>query len=173
MRRGRDLPERFGPRSTCYNRIPRWRKAGVWNRLVDAITAACDGDIQMIDSTSIRAHQQAATAKWGSRSLPGSLPKASDFRTLASAGATAVSAWLRNPAQFGDDKSPAKWLGARSRHAVAYADCRSCAMPSRSLPKSNAKVWRRDLPSVENLTLSNWRRRSPHRFGGVLRFFKP
>ena len=32
---------------------------------MDAITAAHDGDIQMIDSTSIRAHQQAAMAKRG------------------------------------------------------------------------------------------------------------
>lgn len=61
----RDLPERYGPRTTCYNRFVRWRKAGVWDRLMDAITAAHDGDIQMIDSTSVRAHQQAATAKGG------------------------------------------------------------------------------------------------------------
>ncbi|WP_157134739.1 IS5 family transposase [Sphingomonas sp. PAMC 26605] len=61
----RDLPERYGPRTTCYNRFSRWRKAGVWDRLMDAITAAYDGDIQMIDSTSIRAHQQAATGKKG------------------------------------------------------------------------------------------------------------
>ena len=59
----RDLPERYGPRTTCYNRFVRWRKAGVWDRLMDAVSAAFDGDIQMIDSTSIRAHQQAATAK--------------------------------------------------------------------------------------------------------------
>jgi len=32
---------------------------------MDAITAAHDGEIQMIDSTSVRAHQQAATAKRG------------------------------------------------------------------------------------------------------------
>ena len=49
----RDLPERYGPRTTCYNRFVRWRKAGVWDRLMDAITAAHDGDIQMIDSTSV------------------------------------------------------------------------------------------------------------------------
>jgi len=61
----RDLPERYGPRTTCYNRFVRWRKAGVWDRLMDAITAAHDGAIQMIDSTSVRAHQQAATAKRG------------------------------------------------------------------------------------------------------------
>ena len=61
----RDLPERYGPRTTCYNRFVRWRVAGVWDRLMDTITAAHNGDIQMIDSTSVRAHQQAATAKRG------------------------------------------------------------------------------------------------------------
>jgi transposase len=61
----RDLPERYGPRTTCYNRFARWRQAGVWDRLMDAISAAHDGEIQMIDSTSIRAHQQAATVKKG------------------------------------------------------------------------------------------------------------
>ena len=66
----RDLPERYGPRTTCYNRFVRWRKAGVWGRLMDAISTARDETIQMIDSTSIRAHQQAATAKReGFRSL--------------------------------------------------------------------------------------------------------
>jgi transposase len=59
----RDLPERYAPHTTCYNRFVRWRKAGVWYRLMEAITAAHDGDIQMIDSISVRAHQQAATAK--------------------------------------------------------------------------------------------------------------
>lgn len=59
----RDLPERYGPRATCYNRFVRWRKAGVWDWLMDAITTAHDGAIQMIDSTSVRSHQQAATAK--------------------------------------------------------------------------------------------------------------
>src|SRR3569623_2044470 len=34
----RDLPERYGPRTTCYNRFVRWRKAGVWDRMMDAIT---------------------------------------------------------------------------------------------------------------------------------------
>ena len=63
----RDLPERYGPRTTCYNRFVRWLRASVWDRLMDAITEAYGGDIQMIDSTSIRAHQQAATAKKGGR----------------------------------------------------------------------------------------------------------
>lgn len=37
-------------------RFVRWRKAGISDRMMDAITTAYDGDIQMIGSTSIRAH---------------------------------------------------------------------------------------------------------------------
>jgi transposase len=58
-----DLPERYGPPTTIYNRFNRWRKAGVWDRLMDAIIAAHDGKVQMIDSTSVRVHQQAAAQK--------------------------------------------------------------------------------------------------------------
>ena len=59
----RDLPERYGPYTTCYNRFNRWRKAGVWDRLMDAVTTAYDGDIQMINSSSVRVHQHAASSK--------------------------------------------------------------------------------------------------------------
>lgn len=43
---------------------------------MDAITAARDGDIQMIDSTSVRAHQQAATAKRGMEIIVSAVPEA-------------------------------------------------------------------------------------------------
>ena len=33
-----DLPERYGPPTTIYNRFNRWRKAGVWDRLMDVVT---------------------------------------------------------------------------------------------------------------------------------------
>jgi len=29
----RDLPDDFGPYTTCYNRFVRWRRAGVWGRI--------------------------------------------------------------------------------------------------------------------------------------------
>ena len=58
-----DIPERYGPYTTCYNRFVRWRKAGVWDRLMDAVTKALDRDIQMIDSSSVRVHQHAANGK--------------------------------------------------------------------------------------------------------------
>jgi transposase len=61
----RDLPGRYGPYTTAYNRFNRWRKAGVWDRLMDAVTKAHGGDVQMIDSSIVRVHQHAAGAKKG------------------------------------------------------------------------------------------------------------
>ena len=61
----RDLPERYGPYTTCYNRFNRWRKKGVWDRLMDAVVQAYDGNVQMIDSFSVRVHQHVAGAKEG------------------------------------------------------------------------------------------------------------
>ena len=31
----RDLPETYGPRTTCYNRFVRWRRAGVSRNLIE------------------------------------------------------------------------------------------------------------------------------------------
>jgi transposase len=61
----RDLPERYGPYTTVYNRFNRWRKAGVWDRIMDAITEAYDGRVQMVDTSVVRVHQHAAGAKRG------------------------------------------------------------------------------------------------------------
>ncbi len=60
-----DAPERYGPPTTLYNRFNRWRKAGHWDRLMDVIVAAHDGEVQMIDTSIVRVHQQGATAKRG------------------------------------------------------------------------------------------------------------
>ena len=61
----RDVPERYGPRTTLYNRFSRWRKAGVWDRLLDAVSKRYDGDIVMIDSSCVRVHQHGANTKKG------------------------------------------------------------------------------------------------------------
>ena len=58
-----DLPGRYGPYTTCYNRFRRWTKAGVWDVIMDAITEAYDGNLRMIDGTSVRVHHSAATLK--------------------------------------------------------------------------------------------------------------
>lgn len=71
-----DSPERYGPRTICDNRFVRWRKAGVWHRMMDAFPAAHDGEIQMIDGTSVRAHKRAATAKRGIEIIALVIPEA-------------------------------------------------------------------------------------------------
>lgn len=43
-----DLPGRNGPYTTGYNRFRSWTKAGVWDRIMNAITDAYGGDVRMI-----------------------------------------------------------------------------------------------------------------------------
>jgi len=58
----RDLPERYGPHTSAYNRFTRCRRAGNWDAIMDAITRAYDGHIQMIDSSSVRVHRKRRSA---------------------------------------------------------------------------------------------------------------
>src|SRR3546814_1094141 len=51
-----DIPSRYGPCTTCVNRFNRWRKAGHWARILEAVSAAYEGDIQMIDSSRSEEH---------------------------------------------------------------------------------------------------------------------
>ena len=48
-----DIPERYGPYTTCYNRFVRWRAAGVWDRILKSVSQAYNGKIQMIDRSVI------------------------------------------------------------------------------------------------------------------------
>jgi transposase len=56
----RDLPDNFGPYTTCYNRFVRWRRAGVWGGMMNTLAATHDATVQMIDTSIIRVHQHAA-----------------------------------------------------------------------------------------------------------------
>jgi transposase len=66
-----DLPERYGPVGTVSSRFYRWRKAGIWDRILAALQQQADADGQLdwdmhfVDGTSVRAHQHAAGAKKG------------------------------------------------------------------------------------------------------------
>jgi transposase len=48
------------PRTTCYNRFVRWRRAGVWDQIMDALVAGHDAAVQMIDTSVVRVHQHGA-----------------------------------------------------------------------------------------------------------------
>ena len=61
------MPNRRTKFLTVPNRSVRWRKAGVWDRILAAVTIAYDGNVQMIDSTSVRVHQHAANSKKATR----------------------------------------------------------------------------------------------------------
>jgi transposase len=66
----RDLPERYGPYTTIYNRYNRWAKAGVWLKIFETLAARSPQSMQLIDSSIIRAHQHTAGGKKGARITP-------------------------------------------------------------------------------------------------------
>ena len=58
-----DLPERYGKWKTLHKRFTRWAKAGVWEKMFERLIT--DNAYIALDSTLVRAHQQAATGKGG------------------------------------------------------------------------------------------------------------
>ncbi len=66
----RDLPERYGPYTTVYNRYNRWAKAGVWLRVFEALAKRAPDSLHLIDSSIVRAHQHAAGGKKVARITP-------------------------------------------------------------------------------------------------------
>ena len=81
----RDLPEHYPPFGTCHDRLVRWQRSGVWEKVLQALLAEADADGELawvhaaVDSTTVRAHQHAA----GARRAP------SDCRELEKKGAPA------------------------------------------------------------------------------------
>src|SRR5262249_14177962 len=88
----RDLPERYGPYTSAYNRFNRWSRRGVWKRIFDALAAKSRDSLYLIDSTIVKVHRAASGAKGGS-----------EIRRLASAGE-------------GDPQNPPGWTVARPAH---------------------------------------------------------
>jgi putative transposase len=62
-----DLPPRYGKWKSLHKRFTRWAEAGVWERVFAHLTADPDNEYLMLDSTLVRAHQQAATGKGGAK----------------------------------------------------------------------------------------------------------
>lgn len=61
----RDLPERFGPWKTIYNRFSNWAERGVWEKIFEALQLEVDETGSILDSTVVRAHQDSSGAKGG------------------------------------------------------------------------------------------------------------
>jgi len=60
-----DVPERYGKDKTLHKRFTRWAQAGVWEKVFASLIKDADNQYLMLDSTLVRAHQQAATGKGG------------------------------------------------------------------------------------------------------------
>lgn len=58
-----DLPERYGKYKSVHKRFSRWAASGVWDRVFGDLVADRRNLYLMIDSTIVRAHQQAATGR--------------------------------------------------------------------------------------------------------------
>src|ERR1700756_2703793 len=62
----RDLPERFGPWKSVYNRFANWSRRGIWKQIYKALQVRVDKTGSIVDGSVIRAHQDAAGGKGGS-----------------------------------------------------------------------------------------------------------
>src|SRR6478672_4127569 len=56
----RSAGEFWAAHDLLYNRFVRWRKANVWDRIMNALSADHDAAVQMIDTSIVRVHQHGA-----------------------------------------------------------------------------------------------------------------
>jgi transposase len=68
--RWQDCPACYGPPTTIYNRYHRWSRRGIWLAIFAALAAATPDGMQMIDSTTAKAHRSAAGGKGGPTARP-------------------------------------------------------------------------------------------------------
>jgi transposase len=65
----RDLPERFGPWKTVYNRFSNWARKGHWATIFKELQLAVDETGSIVDGSIVRAHQDASGGKGGSNAM--------------------------------------------------------------------------------------------------------
>lgn len=65
----RDLPERFGPWKSVYNRFSNWAKKGHWATIFHELQLEVDETGSIVDGSVVRAHQDASGGKGGSNEM--------------------------------------------------------------------------------------------------------
>jgi len=65
----RDLPERFGPWKSVYNRFTNWAKKGHWATIFRELQLEVDQTGSIVDGSVVRAHQDASGGKGGSDAM--------------------------------------------------------------------------------------------------------
>jgi transposase len=105
-----DLPPRYGPPSTCNDRLLRWKRDGTWQRILEALQSDADTDGALdweegsLDASIVKAHPHAAGAprrrggKKGERKQPllrtGRRPKRKPRRSKRSNGRSMENLFL-------------------------------------------------------------------------------
>lgn len=98
----RDLPERYGPWQTAYNRFNRWRKDGTFDAILQRLQirldeeGRIDWDLWLVDGSSVRAHAAAAGA--GKKGGPKS-PRITHW-VAREAGLAPKSTWFLTVREF-------------------------------------------------------------------------
>ncbi|MBI2683165.1 MAG: IS5 family transposase [Acidobacteriales bacterium] len=87
--RWQDLPERYGKYKSVHKRFVRWAHSGVWERVFAALVKERDNRYLMLDSTIVKAHQQAATGRKKGSTQPFWLLWQSEKRGFRIFGSTA------------------------------------------------------------------------------------
>ena len=70
----RELPGRYGPWKTVYDRFRRWTDEGLFDRILQQLQlwlddeGCIDSDLWLVDGSSVRASRSSAGGKGGSRS---------------------------------------------------------------------------------------------------------
>jgi transposase len=65
----RDLPERFGPWKSVFNRFSNWSRKGHWAAIFRELQTEVDETGSIVDGSVIRAHLDASGGKGGSNSM--------------------------------------------------------------------------------------------------------
>ena len=60
-----DMPERYGAKSTVYDRFVQWQKSGLFAKILKELGEEADLEDMALDSSSVDAHQHSAGAKKG------------------------------------------------------------------------------------------------------------
>ena len=68
-RLGRDLPERFGPWKSVYNRFANWARKNHWAAIFRELKFELDETSSIVDGSVIRAHQDSSGGKGGSNAM--------------------------------------------------------------------------------------------------------
>ena len=69
------MPAEYGNWKSAHKRFTRWARAGIWEGIFKVLLADSKNTCVMIDSTIVRAHQQAVCGKGGARTRLWGVPE--------------------------------------------------------------------------------------------------